>query len=180
MNQEYEAVDFSSVLEQFANYAYSPRTVERIRRAAPLPNVLEMRQDLSRAKEAHAFLTKGKEVSLGGFSDLLALIEAAKKGITLRPQELLEVSFFLAACQSVSKAFSKEEEPLLYEIAQTIDPLKPLAQKIDGAIDLSGQVRMDATSKLRSLESGLIQAKADLSAAAKRFIKANSNSLVER
>ncbi len=179
MNLEYEAVDFSSVLEQFANYAYSPHTVERIRNASPLPNVLEMRQDLARAGEAYAFLKKGKEVSLGGFSDLLALIEAAKKGITLRPQELLEVSFFLAACQSVSKAFSAEEEPLLYEIAQTIDPLKPLANKIDGAIDLSGQVRMDATSKLRSLDSGLIQAKADLSAAAKRFIKANSNSLVD-
>ncbi len=179
MNLEYEAVDFSSVLDQFAQYAYSPRTVERIRQATPLPNILEMRHDLSLASEAFAFLQKGKEVSLGGFSDLLALIEAAKKGITLRPQELLEVSFFLAACQSVAKAFSEEEEPLLFEIAQTIDPLKPLAQKIDGAIDLSGQVRMDATAKLRSLDSGLIQAKADLSAAAKRFIKANANSLVD-
>ncbi len=178
MNLEYDAVDFSSVLNQFAQYAHSPRTIERIHQAGPLPNVLKMRQDLSCASEAFAFLQKGKEVSLGGFSDLLALIKASHKGITLRPQELLEVSFFLAACQSVSKAFS-EEEPLLYEIAQTIDPLKSLAQKIDGAIDLSGQVRMDATSKLRTLDSGLIQAKADLSAAAKRFIKANANSLVD-
>lgn len=179
MNLEYEAVDFSTVLEQFAQYAYSPQTVEHIRNAKPLSNVIEMRQDLSLAKEAHAFLTKGKEVSLGGFSDLLALIEAAKKGITLLPQELLEISFFLAACHSASKAFDEQEEPLLFEIAQTIDPLKPLANKIDGAIDLSGQIRMDATSKLRSLDSGLIQAKADLSAAAKRFIKANSNSLMD-
>lgn len=175
----FESVDFSTVLEQFAARAFSAKTARKIREARVQNDLLLIRQDLSRAKEAADYLQNGGTLSLGGLRDVIQLVQAASKGVTLLPGELLDISFFLSACQAVLGAFDPEQSPLLYEIAATLTPCKPLLQKIDASIDLSGQVRMDATATLRNLDRRLIQTRADLSAAARRFIKAHESSLVD-
>lgn len=177
--QNYEALDFAAVLEQFASRAFSSKTAEKIRRTQAGHDLLAIRRDLSRAREAADYLQSGGTLSLGGLRDITRIIQAAEKGITLLSNELLDVSFFLGACQAVLSAFDPEKSPLLYEIASTLTPCKPLQTKIDASIDLSGQIRMDATSTLKNLDRRLIQTRADLSAAARRFIKAHESSLVD-
>ena len=179
LSEQFEAVDFAAVLDQFASRAYSAKTAEKIRSARPSTNLMQIRLDLDRADEAAKYLQAGGGLSLGGFTDITRLVLAAKKGMSLLPSELLEVSFFLGACAAAVNAFDPETNPLLHEVASTLTPLKPLAKKIDDCIDLSGQVRMDATPTLRNLDRKLTAAKADLSAAARRFIKSHGDSLVD-
>lgn len=179
LSEQYEAIDFAAVLDQFASRAYSAKTADKIRNAHPQTNLLAIRTDLDRAQEAAAYLQAGGGLSLGGFSDVTKLVQAAAKGISLLPSELLEISFFLSACQAAVNAFDPEANPLLHEVASTLSPLKPLARRIDECIDLSGQVRMDATPALRNLDRKLSGAKADLANAARRFIKSHGDSLVD-
>lgn len=179
VEHEFEALDFPTVLEQFASFAASSKTADHIRNTTILEDVYLMRHDLSLAKEAYTYLQKGGTLSLGGLRDITHQVQTAEKKMTLLPSELLDISFFLAACQACSQAFDAEETPLLHEIASTLTPLKPLQQKIDASIDLSGQVRNDATSKLRNLNNALIQARADLTNGARRFIRSHESSLVD-
>lgn len=179
MSERYKAVDFPAVLEQFAARAYSPKTARKIRSAGPKQDLHEVRRDLALAQEAIGFLQNGQEVSLGGFGEIDKAVQAAEKGQTLLPNELLEISFFLAACQAAHQAFDPEKQPLLSEIASTISVLKPLASRIDACVDLSGQIRNDATPALVRLDHSLIQARADLAATARRFIKAHGSSLMD-
>ena len=177
--QSADSLDFEAVLDQFAAYAFSAKTAAHIRNADIFTSPLAIKEPLGQTAEMARFIQNGHDLSLGGLSDIRPLLEAARKGITLLPSELLSVSLFLSAAASASKAFDEKEYPLLEQIAATLSPLDGLARSIDAAIDLSGQIRPDASTKLESLERSLISAKADLGAAARRFIKANSSSLVD-
>lgn len=179
VEHEFEALDFPVVLEQFASFAASSKTAQKIREAAILEDVYLMRHDLSLALEAFVYLQKGGTLSLGELRDITQHVQTAQKKITLLPSELLDISFFLAACQATSQAFDDQQTPLLHEIASTLTPCKSLSQQIDASIDLSGQVRMDATAKLRNLNNALIQARADLANGARRFIRTHESSLVD-
>lgn len=179
VEHEFEALDFPVVLEQFASFAASSKTAQKIREATILEDVYLMRHDLSLAAEAFVYLQKGGMLSLGGLRDITKHVLTAQKKITLLPSELLDISFFLSACQATSQAFDAQQSPLLHEIASTLTPCKSLSQQIDASIDLSGQVRMDATAKLRHLNNALIQARADLANGARRFIRTHESSLVD-
>lgn len=99
LSEQFEAVDFAAVLDQFASRAYSAKTAEKIRSARPSTNLMQIRLDLDRADEAAKYLQAGGGLSLGGFTDITRLVLAAKKGMSLLPSELLEVSFSLVPVQ---------------------------------------------------------------------------------
>lgn len=173
------AIDFDAVLEQFAWLAYSAKTADLIRHARPKASRHEISEDLAMAAEALAFEQAGQSVSIGGLSDITKSVKEAKKNMVLLPSQLLEISLFLSACSHLSKAFDKDKYPRLHEIAATLNPCSTLAHNLEKCIDLSGQIRPDATARLQSLDHQLVSARAEASAAARRFVKANENSLME-
>ncbi len=177
--QSADSLDFEAVLDQFASYAFSGKTAQKIRQTEVCGQLIEAREPLEQTEEMARFIQNGHDLSLGGLSDIQPLLKAAAKNITLLPGELLQISLFLSAVSSAAKAFDEQDYPQLYGIASTLSLLDGLAHAIDEAIDLSGQIRPDASAKLESLDRALIAAKADLGAATRRFIKANSSSLVD-
>ena len=118
-------------------------------------------------------------MSAGGITDISSLVAQAVKGVTLLPSELLQISFFLGACQNARNAFENENTPLLREIARTIDPCKDLNRAIDEAIDLSGNLKDDASPELKRINRRLAAARADLSAKSKNFIRHNADRLMD-
>lgn len=173
------AIDFPAVLDQFAAFAASPKTARHIQESKLIRSPHVVRDRLEQAKEAGLFLDRGGEVSLGGLGDIVSSVKAARKGMTLTGNELLEISQFLSACQAAAGAFQAESEPLLYDLASSLSDQRALARLIDEAIDLSGQIRPDASARLQNLSNRLLQTRADLSAAARRFIKGHADSLVD-
>ena len=95
VEHEFEALDFPVVLEQFASFAASSKTAQKIREATILEDVYLMRHDLSLAAEAFVYLQKGGMLSLGGLRDITKHVLTAQKKITLLPSELLD--FYLLA-----------------------------------------------------------------------------------
>ena len=175
----WNAVDFPAVLEQFAAHCASAKTARHLRESKLLKSASVMRRRLDLCKEAGEFLQSGREISLGGLGDIVPYVKTAKKGLTLTGSELLAILMFSSASAAAADAFDPEREPLLYDMASTLSDLRRLAQSIDEAIDLSGQVKPDASARLQNLANRLLGAKADLSAAAKRFIHSHSDSLVD-
>lgn len=175
----WNAIDMPAVLEQFASLAASPKTAAHLKDARVLKSTAVVRRQLDLCAEAFAFLQDGQELSLGGLGDITKSVKLAKKGIALNGSELLEISLFITASQTAAKAFSPEKEPMLSDLASTLANLSSLAADIDEAIDLSGSIRPDASARLQNLSRQLVQTKADLSAAAKKFIQAHSSSLVD-
>lgn len=174
-----KSIDFDTVLTQIAAFASFSCSKNNILNAMPADNLPSIRHDLSLAREAMAFLQGGNSMSVGGITDISSLVTQASKGVTLLPSELLQISFFLAACQSARNAFQSETTPLLAEIAGTIDPCKDLSRAIDEAIDLSGNLKDDASPELKRINRRLVAARADLSAKAKNFIRHNTDRLMD-
>lgn len=175
----YEAIDYQAVLDQIASNASFSHSVQTIKNAVPLQDLHEINRLLDLAKEAAAFEQAGSYVSLGGLADIRKSVKTAAKGMTLLPAELMEIGSFLTACLSVSKAFDKEKYPQLSDLASTLDPCRQLEREISTCIDFSGNVKEDATPALLSLSSKLLEARAELAAAGKRFVKSHSDQLME-
>jgi DNA mismatch repair protein MutS2 len=172
-------LDLPAVLDQFAAQAHGPKTAEFIRQKRPYTSRLQAAEDLSYAKEALQFLQDGGYFPLGGLRDITAQVKSAKKGFTLLPSELLDISLFLTACQQAASAFDPEKTPLLYQISRTLDPCRGLDAEINRCIDISGQIRPDATKTLENLHSDLARTKAAVSQAARAFIKAHGDDLMD-
>ena len=177
-HENWNAIDFDSVLNQFAAKAASPKTAKLIMKAEPIRSNPVLREQLDLVREAGAFLQGGGDVSLGGLGDIVPLVKTAKKGLTLLPDELLQISLFCGAVDAASRTFT-DQQPLLHDMASTLQTLRPLQSSIDEAIDLSGQIKPDASARLVNLSDRLRSLKAELSAAARKFISAHATSLVD-
>lgn len=174
-----ESIDFEAVLSQFAAKAASSKSAKLLMEASSLKTPAAMRNALAPVGEAAKFFGRGADVSLGGLSDIAPYVKSAKKGLMLRPEELLAISLFLSAAKAVKNAFDPQLEPVLADLADTLDICSRLAEAIDDAIDLSGQIKPDASDRLLALSGRLQAEKARLSAAARSFIAAHGSSLVD-
>lgn len=174
-----KSIDFDAVLNQIAAYASFSCSKNTILQAMPQEDLPAVRRQLNLAREAMTFLQAGNSLSAGGITDISSLVKQAEKGVSLLPQELLQISFFLSACQAARNAFQEESAPLLAEIAGTIDPCRELSRAIDEAVDLSGSLREDASPALKRISRQLTAAKADLANKARNFIKHNSDRLMD-
>lgn len=174
-----KSIDFDAVLNQIAAYASFSCSKNTILQAMPQEDLPAVRRQLNLAREAMTFLQAGNSLSAGGITDISPLVKQAEKGVSLLPQELLQISFFLSACQAARKAFQEESVPLLAEIAGTIDPCRELSRAIDEAVDLSGSLREDASPALKRISRQLTAARADLANKARNFIKHNSDRLMD-
>lgn len=174
-----KSIDFDAVLNQIAAYASFSCSKNTILQAMPQEDLPAVRRQLNLAREAMTFLQAGSTLSAGGITDISPLVKQAEKGVSLLPQELLQISFFLSACQAARNAFQEESVPLLAEIAGTIDPCRELSRAIDEAIDLSGSLREDASPALKRISRQLTAARADLANKARSFIKHNSDRLMD-
>lgn len=174
-----DAVDFDTVLAQIAAFASFSCSADAIRNALPSTDLPAIQESLALAGEAMKYEQNGGTLSIGGIRDIFQEIALARKRVTLSPEGLLAVASFLAAARNVHHAFEAETYPLLADIAGTIDPCTRLFEAISKCIDLSGSVKEDATSTLRSLHARLLRLKADLSKKGKAFVRRNESSLMD-
>lgn len=173
------SIDYANVLEQIAAYCAFSRSIDLIRKAMPYTNIQEAKEQLQYVREGMEYVRLGKEVSMGGVNDIQPYIDAATRSITLLPTELNSIALFLAAVNNAANAFEEEREPLLFEYVSTMDPCVKLRKKIESMIDLSGNIKENATAILAGKIQGLRNARADLTVFARNYVKKNSNKLMD-
>ncbi len=173
------SIDYAAVLEQIAGYAAFSRSVAMIRNAMPLETVQLAREQLDFVQEGMEYVRLGKDLSMGGVTDIEPFLDSASKSIVLLPGELNAIALFLSAVRRAVQAFEEEREPRLAEYAATMDPCDKLRKKIEAMIDLGGDIKEDATPTLYGRTQALRQAKADLSVFARGYTKQHATRLMD-
>ncbi len=109
---------------------------------------------LEETDEALSMLGSGSGFLASGLRDLTEILGRLKAGGTLVQEELLAIHRLLVLSRKASSSISllsREAFPRITSFASKIFSLEPLAAEIDGAIDPSGEVRDEASVKLRNL-----------------------------
>lgn len=174
-----QSIDYQTVLDQVASYASFSCSKKKIQDSMPLESRFEIQEELNLVKEGIAFEQSGSLLNMAGCTDISNAVKKASKRMTLTGQELIEVSNFMNTCIQVYKTFQDSEYEDLKSLSQSMDISYALGKSIQNMIDVTGQVKEDATPLLRQKHRECTDTRLALQDKARGFIKKNHNSLME-
>ena len=97
----------------------------------------------------------GDAISLGGVEDVRPLVERVKDGGMLEGPECLAIAYTMDAAASVKRAIALSNRPRLTELALGLASFDAVLRLVREQLDASGEVRDDATPKLREIRKRL-------------------------
>lgn len=109
---------------------------------------------LEETHEALSMLESGSGLTTRGLKDLFEVLARLKAGGVLVQEELLAVLKLLLLARKASSSISllsKDAFPRITTFAPRLFSLEELATELDGAIDPSGEIRDEASVKLKNL-----------------------------
>ena len=97
----------------------------------------------------------GDPVSLGGVEDVRPLIDRVREGGLLEGPECLAIAYTMDAAATVKRAIAGSGRPRLLELATELASFDAVLRLVREQLDASGEVRDDATPKLREIRRRL-------------------------
>ncbi|GGQ98350.1 endonuclease MutS2 [Deinococcus ruber] len=149
-------LDFSRIREALASRAATRLGVERAQSLSPSASADFVARALDELEDA----LFGVSLSLGGVQDVRPLVERAAEGRVLSGQELLEVGYTLDAAMTVKRSVATNSRGPLLNVVTTfagsgLADHTLIVRRVLESIDRGGEVRDDATPKLRELRRRL-------------------------
>ncbi|WP_407538999.1 endonuclease MutS2 [Deinococcus radiomollis] len=149
-------LDFPRIREALASRAATGMGVERARGLCPVGSSATISRELDELEDA----LFGVALSLGGVQDVRPLVERARDGRVLTGSELLEVGYTLDAAMTVRRAVATNSRGPLLNVVQSyagsgLSDHTLLVRRVLESIDRGGEVRDDASPKLRELRRRL-------------------------
>ncbi|WP_407571102.1 endonuclease MutS2 [Deinococcus altitudinis] len=149
-------LDFPRIREALASRAATGMGVERARALCPNASAATIRRELDELEDA----LFGVALSLGVVQDVRPLVERARDGRVLTGSELLEVGYTLDAAMTVRRAVAANSRGPLLNVVQSyagsgLSDHTLLVRRVLESIDRGGEVRDDASPKLRDLRRRL-------------------------
>ncbi len=149
-------LDFPRIREALASRAATGMGVERARGLCPNGSATVISRELDELEDA----LFGVALSLGGVQDVRPLVERARDGRVLTGSELLDVGYTLDAAMTVRRAVATNSRGPLLNVVQThagsgLSDHTLLVRRVLESIDRGGEVRDDASPKLRELRRRL-------------------------
>ncbi len=149
-------LDFPRIRAALASRAATGLGVERASALCPSASATMVARELDELGDA----LFGVSLSLGGVQDVRPLVERARDGRVLTGQELLEVGYTLDAAMTVRRSVAANSRGPLLNVVQThagsgLSDHTLLVRRVLESIDRGGEVRDDATPKLRELRRRL-------------------------
>ncbi|MDG2049888.1 MAG: endonuclease MutS2, partial [Myxococcota bacterium] len=130
---------------------------------------------LQETDEARALLDREESPPLGGTPDIGTLLDRVVRGVTLDPEELLDVRTVTEALRSVSQFLCAPDRalrvPALSQRASTIETPGDLDRRIGDCIDKDGQIRDTASPTLAEARQKVLQLNADLKRRLDRYLQ---------
>ena len=117
---------------------------------APVSDYSEVERRIAETKEAIDVVITAANVPLGGIRDIRVFLKKAQVGGVLEPHEIANVGSTLYAARR-AKTFFKEltiDVPILNEMANQIEVLRPIENLIDSILNEQGTIRDDASVEL--------------------------------
>ena len=117
----------------------------------PLSDGEEIELALERTEE----VLEGGDLSLGGVEDIEPLLERLRDGGLAEGSELLEIAYTLDSAATAKRAILASNRPRLSELAAQMGSFDGVLRLVREQLDPDGNVRDDATPKLREIRRRL-------------------------
>lgn len=142
-------LEFTKVLELVAKEAASPLGAEAVRALWPSSDRAWVREEFLRLAEMEEAVRGG--FTPGPLRDLRPVLAEAREHGILGPADFLAVAETLEAGLDIRQALSHPRHPRLAALVRRLSDQTPLLTRIWRVIDERGEIRPDATPRLRGL-----------------------------
>lgn len=148
----FELLGFNRVIELIANKTQTVFGAELAYALKPKASIDELEKAFDLLQEA---ISLAEEIGLHSITDLRPDLPANDSVITLAPQRLRDALKTLVTIRNTRDFFSKNKDryPRLYQLAKTLVIHQALEQAINAAIDEYGEIKSDASAKLKKIRS---------------------------
>jgi len=170
-------LELAKVLGQVAAFAASSLGVEAVQALWPHADREALVREFALLGEMEEAVRDG--FSLGGIHDLSPLLAEARDHGSLAPEQFLTVAATLTAAAEVRQSLATSRLPGLTTLGERISDQTDLLRAIWRAVDERGEIRDDATPKLRELSRerrGLVDR---ITEALRRFLDRNRDIVQE-
>jgi DNA mismatch repair protein MutS2 len=146
-----QKLDFHRVREALAERTASSLGTELARKLEPTLSRAEAEAAWARLDEA----VTGTDLSLGGVHDIRPLVARIREGRVLDGKEILEIAYTMDAAGTIKRSILASERPALTELAMRMSSFDGALRLVREQLDADGNVRDDATPKLRDIRRRL-------------------------
>ncbi len=177
---DYANLDLDVIKQQICKSAEIKEAKDLILNEEVSFNPLQIRKKINETSEALKLLNKGFLISFDGIENVSDLLEKADKNMMLTGQELKKVLVFHHHCNRIAKLFVKFNHELsICDYSDSISTNDRIFDKVENCIDSTGEVKDDASDRLKQIRMQLEQCEKDLYNKAYSFIDKHSDSLQE-
>ena len=160
-----EVLEFDKVREIVSGYTISALGRERVAALAPLDNVGNIREELSRVAEFLELVSFGDPLPIRGIKDVRSALERCSvEGAMLEPQDFLDLGDTLGVIRKLTAYFAshREKYPLLTRLAKELEAHPEMEATIGRVVDPGGEVKDSASKALRQIRRDIEARRASL------------------
>ncbi|MBO7677008.1 MAG: hypothetical protein J6S49_05800, partial [Erysipelotrichaceae bacterium] len=177
---DYNNLDLDVIKERIKEFASINEAKSFILNEQVDFNPLKIRKNTKETAEFLDLLNKNESFSFDGVYNINDLLTKADKNIILNGIELKNILVFHNHCNRLKRQFEKYDPELsIRDYSDSLNINEGIFRQIEDCIDNSGEVKDDATDKLRSINRELENCEKDLYNKAHTFIDRHSASLQE-
>ena len=153
MKKALKTLELNKILEQLAGHASFSAGMALARALQPENDLELVQHRIAETTESCQLLEIKPETGVGGARDVRSFAERAGRGVTLQPQDLLDVLNTLQSARRLRRSIlhGDVEFPLLARLANGISECQDLCSAIETALDDQGVVLDSASPKLAKL-----------------------------
>lgn len=158
MDEKYlETLEFAKILAQLAEYTDFAGGRELALALRPATDLAEARARQQETSEARRLFDIQGAMGLGGARDVRPRAEAALRGVTLLPSDLLEIAGTLSSGRKLKRNLSRaaDQFPHLAAIGGRIEECPGVVSEIQRCLDDRGEVVDNASPQLARIRSEL-------------------------
>jgi DNA mismatch repair protein MutS2 len=151
-NRTFALLGFDRVRNILAQKTQTDLGKELALQIAPMQNISEIDYEFDLVSEA---LDLSEEISLSSLIDLRPYLTGISDNTVLQPSVLRDALTTLQIIRKAKEFLSKKKNtaPKLFQLTQDMLTYEPIEKAIDKAIDEFGEVKSDASPKLRKVRS---------------------------
>ncbi len=178
-------LEYDKILKQLRRYAESDVGKAAAQKVRPFEDEETLNTVLGEVREASMMVAADLSPSFGGVHTIDYILKRTSIGAIVDSKEFLKIHAQLDAIPRIKRHLSKAEDALetalsITHYTEALDPVKPLKKEIESIIDTRGNIRDDASRKLRDIRSNLAATKRKIQETLEGLTNSQSDRLTEK
>lgn len=181
MKERFDAIELNVVKEQITKYCSFSLGREYLLERMPSYDILWVRRELSRTKEALDLHIRYGAMPFLGLYDIRDSVADAMRDVTLRTFELRRIAQYAHSVQAISTYMksSEVETPYIDELCDSFGNTSQVSEAIEKCINANDEVYDHASSELQSIRRNIRASEGDIAKEVQRFISAHASKLMD-